>query len=207
MWTFFWGGLMEKSHYNGGHVWGRVEDTKEEESKRSKPFLNVQLHCYSTKNGNVYTYGRIWGRERIDKFLAQLQGAPGALFRFWGFFSQYESRGEIKCNYTFWKWALADQQKDLPRAAFVLRGDLVKIDRAAGKFSLHLSRKGQEGYEDIEEDFDFWVRDPAILENREVGDLVNVKGYLSQEEGEDEYGSTFGPIRPYADRVDVDVPF
>lgn len=198
---------MEKSHYNGGHIWGLVEGTKEEQSKTGKPFLNVQIHCYSPQNGNVYTYGRIWGRERIDQFLSDLKEEPKAMFRFWGFFSQYESRGEIKCNYTLWKWTVLPDKSAMPRAAFVMRGELSGMDRAAGKFSLHVQRQGQEGFQDIEEDFFFWVRDTALLDHREVGDLVDIKGYLSQGEGEDEYGAVFGRVLPYADHVDVDCPF
>src|SRR5512139_2188767 len=110
-------------HYNNGNVWGRVSAVKREHSQeRRTPYLAITVECPNEMFGNLRTYGRLWGEDKINAFIDYHKSHPGQVYRFQGFFSQYEKDGARYSNYTFFNWQSADVKEF--RAAFVLVGEV-----------------------------------------------------------------------------------
>lgn len=184
------------SHFNAGNVWGSVIDTQAHVSKNGKPVMVITLDC-SGAHGNVRTFGRLWGEERIRSLTRHLETNPGANIRLRGFFSMYLEREQHNrlYNFTFFKW----QPNEAPvfRAAFVLRGEITALDLENLRISLHMHRPGKEGYPANEEDADIYCDDTDVLDAAAAGDVWEFKGFLMQGEGEDEYGVASGPVLPW----------
>ncbi len=185
-------------HFNAGNVWGRIVEIKKEKThKQDKPFLSIHIDCTGNK-GRVHTYGRLWGQDRIDQFILAFKENPTQTFRLRGFFSQYISTSSIRLtNFSFFSWALAPTEE--PRAAFILKGLVNNIETRDGEgiLGMRLIREGQNGYPETKEEFEVYTFGPELLEGFKVDELWEIKGYLQQGEGEDEFGVAEGPVHPY----------
>ena len=185
-------------HFNMGNVWGRVAGIKLEKSNNDKPYLAIQLECGNELHGNVKTYGRLWGQDKIDAFLDYFKKNPGTAFRFKGFFSQYDKEEGLRySNYTFFSW-LPYEGKEF-RSSFILVGELTAIEKinGEGKLHLHLNRECQGNYKDIEEDFEVYTFNSQDIDGIEEGALIEVAGFLRAKEPEDAFGRASGAIKPY----------
>jgi hypothetical protein len=201
--------MREKSlkHFNTGNVWGIPSDVTEEESDKQTPYLAITLRCPSEVFGNITAYGRLWAKRKgnvidktnIDAFLSWYKDHPGAACRFRGFFSQYDDRRESRrlSNYTFFSWEPV--ANPAPRASFVLVGEVIAIERLEneGKLYINLIRPGQDGHDDIEEDFEVFTLSPQSVDGIDEGDIIEAAGYIRARVPEDEFGRPSSDIKPY----------
>jgi hypothetical protein len=197
--------MADQKHFNLGNAWGRVQSAKPEKSDNNKPYLSIKVNCAGAGRGNVYAYGRIWGQERIDRFTSLFKENPNAIFRFRGFFNQYQNRnGDTLSNYTWHEFDL--DPKGEPRAAFVLKGKLTEYDEMGGTVSLDITMAGNGNNSARTESFTVHLGGGLSVDS-EIGGMVDLKGYLQQGDGEDEFGDVEGPVRPVVQKVKAAVPF
>lgn len=190
-------------HFNKGVVWGRVADTKRDTSEGGTLYLSITMETPNELYGNVKTYGRLWGDEKIAAFEDHLKKNPGATYRFEGFFSQYTKKDARYSNYTFFQWQQVSGAEF--RAAFVLTGVVQYV--SGDLLGLHLVREGTNGRKDTEEDFEVYAHDLQKLAGVQEGDTVTVKGVLRYKDTEDYYGGApEGPVRPYCMDVKLHQP-
>ncbi len=191
-------------HFNAGNVWGKVIKAKEGKTKeKHTPFLELEIDCSHPQHGPVKAFGRLWGKEKIAVFLESLQEHKVEMFRFKGFYGQYEEHSKRYSSYFFYDFTppgvLKNGAMGTPRAAFILVGDLTKkeLDQdAEPKLYLDVIRPGKET--SIEESFEVYLFDLETYYEIETGDLVEVRGVLRKRKAEDEYGGTTDDlIRPY----------
>lgn len=192
------------NHYNAAHVWGRivgVPTTKKSREGKGAPYLRLEVSCYHPRFGNVRAYANLWGQKKIEGLVDEVKVHQRALIKFDGFLSQYEDEGKRYSNFTFYDWQPAAFEAE-PRAAFILVGELERID--GGKVMLFLKRpkRGKED-EHIEERFELHLPDDCAMNGAMAGDLVKVKGYLRAAAGEDPFGENTSPIRPYVEHIEV----
>lgn len=140
------------------------------------------------------------GDDSIDSFLKQYEKEPGAIYRFRGFFSQYMPQQGVShrfTNFRFFKWDIAPGQE--PRAAFILKGEITGTATSGelGIISMKLVQPAQNGYPEKKEDFKLYVFEPGLLKGFEAGQFWELRGFLQQGEGEDEYGAAKGPVLPF----------
>ncbi len=189
-------------HFNLGNVWGRVASCKKEKSTRDTVYLQIQVECPNELFGNVKTYGRIWGKDKVEAFLDFHKKHPGQAYRFKGFFSQYDKEeGQRYSNFTFTNWQPIDGSEF--RAAFILTGEITSLSTEApeGKICLHLIREGQGDYRDIEEDFEVYTLNEQEIAGLQEGQVVQVKGLMRAREPEDYFGCPSGKIKPYLKEI------
>jgi len=189
------------SHFNFGNVWGTVIKAKEGETKKRKtPFLDLEIDCASPEYGRVKAYGRLWGKEKIADFLEAYKGHEKDMFRFKGFYGQYEERDLTYSSYFFHTFEPPGKTASNkgPRAAFILVGDLVSKELVEGEGRIVLEVVRPAGESESEEKLTLWLFDLDPYYEIEPGDLVEMRGHLRKREAEDFYGgSTDDPIRPY----------
>ncbi len=197
---------QQKKHFNRGTVWGRVDGLpKKKLSNEGKgvPYYRLKVICASHR-GNAFAYGRIWNEPKAKALIDYLKKNPNAGIKLKGWFNQYDhdlggGKMERRSNFTWHDWQ-PDKCED-PRAAFALVG-IVK-DVKDDMLFLHLERQGSEP-----EDFMVYARNLAELEEKKLiaGDIVQVKGYLQNKSGEDEFGCTDDtPILPCFDVTDLKI--
>lgn len=196
-------------HFNAGFVWGRVAKAKKEFSHSGTPYLTIEAECPNEIFGNIRTYGRLWGEDKIDAFLDYHKKHPGAAYKFQGFFSQYDKdEGTRYSNYTFFAWQPVEGKEF--RATFVLTGAVTGAEKTPdndGKLYLSLTREGSGDYKDINEDFEVYTFEPQKIDGLNEGDLVQIKGVLRYKEAEDYFGaSSSGSVRPYVMEMKVFAP-
>ena len=193
-------------HYNSGHVWGRVVNAEEKSGKvregnkrkTGTPYLSLEIQCPNDVYGDITTFGRIWGRKKIDEFLALYRRDTAAAYHLQGFFSQYTREAKVLSNYTVFKFSTS-AQSDF-RAAFILVGEVLSTgcEEEMGVINLHVLREGSEGYEDMEEEFKVYTLNAQEVHGLNQGDALKVKGVLRYPEELDHYGdNTGGTVRPY----------
>lgn len=186
-------------HFNLGNVWGRVASVEKKISQGKTPYLAVQVECPNSLYGNVKTYGRLWGEDKINAFFDYHKSHPGSAYRFRGFFSQYDKEeGRRYSNYTFYSWEVFTGGEF--RAAFILVGEVTAIETKdeEPKLSLHLIREGQGDHRDVEEDFEVYCLNAQEAAGISEGDIVHVKGVMRYKESEDYFGgSPQGHVKPY----------
>jgi hypothetical protein len=206
-------------HFNLGNVWGRVASVEKKTSHGKTPYLAVQVECPNSLYGNIKTYGRLWGEDKINAFFDYHKAHPGSAYRFRGFFSQYDKEeGKRYSNYTFYSWEVFTGGEF--RAAFILVGEVTAIETSSSssreghtsespplrggvgegevKLSLHLIREGQGDHRDIEEDFEVYCLNAQEAAGISEGDIVHVKGVMRYKESEDYFGgSPQGHVKPY----------
>jgi len=189
------------SHFNRGNVWGTVMKTREGETKKRKtPFLDLEIDCGSSEHGKVKAFGRLWGKEKIAAFLEAYKGHEREMFRFMGFYGQYEENGLTYSSYFLYSFEVPGKSGSNkgPRAAFILVGDLVSKELVDGEARIVLEVIRPAGESDSEEKLTLWLFDLDPYYEIEQGDLVEMRGHLRKREAEDFFGgSTDDPIRPY----------
>jgi len=193
-------------HFNAGNVWGKILELKKESTQGGTDFLMISLDC-GGKHGSVRAYGRIFGKDKIEGLVAHHKENPGTVVHFRGYIGQYEKGEDILTNFTFYAW-----QPDLlqaPRAAFVLVGEVKELDQIGDmwRITMHLSRKGQPGHGDLEEDFTLWSFDGSVFAGMMKGQIVELKGYMQQGEGVDDFGTATGDVRPIVHRSRIVLGF
>lgn len=193
-------------HFNAGNVWGKILELKKDSTQGGTDYLMISLDC-GGKHGSVRAYGRLFGKDKIEGLSSFYKENPGAVVRFRGYIGQYEKGVDILTNFTFYAWLPCEDQA--PRAAFVLVGEVVEVDQIGEQWRiiLHLSRKGQPGHGDLEEDFVLWSFDGSLFNGMIKGQLVELKGYMQQGEGEDDFGTASGDVRPIVYRSRIVVGF
>lgn len=182
-------------HFNAGNVWGRVAEVEKKYSEGAgTPYAAITIEAPNEMYGNIKTYGRLWGRDKVDAFIDHHKKNPGAAYRFQGFFSQYEKDDTVRSNFTFFSWQAIDTKEF--RATFVLVGEVEEID--GDRIGLYLSRPGMNGREDTEEHLVAYALNRKDLQGIEVGETVEVKGVLRYREAEDYFGGApEGKVLPY----------
>ena len=189
------------SHFNQGNVWGRVIKTREGKTKgKNTPFLDLEIDCANPEYGNIRAYGRLWGKEKIASFLEAYEDHEKDLFRFKGFYGQYEEHGLTYSSYFFYTFEAPKEPaiKSGPRAAFILVGELTAKELVGGEAKITLEVIRPAGESESEERLALWFFDLDPYYEVETGDLVEIRGLLRKRETEDLYGgSTDDPIRPY----------
>lgn len=191
-------------HFNMGNVWGKVAGFTEEISDNDKPYLAIQIECPNELYGNIKTYGRLWGRDKVDAFLDYHKKNPGTVYKFQGFFSQYDKEeGRRYSNFTFYSWSPVSGKEF--RAAFVLTGEVTAAEKinGEGKIYLHLIREGQGTYKDIEEDFEIYTLNAQEVDGIKQGDLIETAGMLRTREPEDFFGRPSSAIKPYIKEMTI----
>jgi len=186
------------SHFNAGNVWGIVTKCEEKKSEgKGTPFLNLEIECKNPDQGSVRAWGRMWGKEKIAAFLEHLKAHKNDLVRLKGFYDQYEDRGTRYSSYFFYDFQKV-KPEDLPRAAFILVGDLLKKELVDGEALLTLEVVQKRKDIDKASQLAVWLLDVMAFYETEPGDLIEVRGTLRKREAEDFCGgSTDDPIRPY----------
>jgi len=189
-------------HFNSGNIWGRVLEAKAEKSEKGTSYISLLIECPNEKYGPVKVYGRLWNQDKINKFNEAYKTNPGAIFRFRGFFNQYEKDGKVNSNYTLYDWQITSGlvHEETPlRAAFVIVGTISKAEKIEeeGKICVKCLREGRDGYADVEENFELWIQTGKDCEDYQPGDLVEIKGLLRTKDPEDFFGAPGGIIRPY----------
>ncbi len=207
----------ELKDFNQGHIWGRISSftKKKSDSRQPKPYLFLTIECANELYGNVQTFARLWGEEKIDKFLDYLKQHPHDAYRFIAFFSQYEEQREGKrlSNFTVFKW-MPSTSNEL-RASFILRGTITKTDTIFDELAMriHVKRESGEGYDPTEEDFEVYLHPRASFikgcsrEDIKEGSYVEVAGFMRTKEPEDGFGRTSSDVRPYVMEVELKQPF
>ncbi|WP_020675537.1 hypothetical protein [Geopsychrobacter electrodiphilus] len=186
-------------HFNMGNVFGRVviESIERKPSKNSE-FLNFQINVAGRHCGSVKAFCRMWQTERIDAFMAHVRARPHDPLCLKGFFGQYwDERNTVYSTFTIHKWEVRESD---PRAAFILKGqvDVISAVKGGHRLLLNYSREGQET-----ERLEFWLQDETLLDTPQAGDLLEIKGYLRQEQPEDDFGGSTGPVRAYLEKLRV----
>lgn len=182
-------------------------------SHNGRPYLAIQVECPNSLYGNVKTYGRLWGEEKINAFFYYHKEHPGAAYRFRGFFSQYDKEEGVRySNYTFFSWEVFEAGEF--RAGFFLRGEVtgVEMKDGEGKISLYLVREGDGDYSDVTGNFEVYTLNGYTLNAHDVagipvGSTLEVRGVIKYKEPEDYFGGPpSGPVRPYVKTLKVYKP-
>jgi hypothetical protein len=181
-------------HFNKGNAWGKIVELRPARDERS---LTVHLDCTGPQ-GSVHVWGRIFNPEVAAKLLEFHKRCPSPTFRFTGFCSQYYNGANDLFNFAFYKWDSATGETN--RAAFILKGDLISKRSYSdhGVVKMAVKREDPKKQKKYTEEFDLVCLDGAIFDSipEKEGSLIEVKGYLQQGFGEDEFGDSSGPVRP-----------
>lgn len=188
-------------HFNSGCVFGRVmEEPKKEKSKGGEEYITFKVSCSGAKSGSMTAYCRLWTPERIVPFLSTYRQNTNQQFFFKGFFSQYKTdKNEFMSNFTIFQWEQRDKVD--PRAVFILRGlvdSALPMSNGDQRILFKLNRENQS-----EELFELFSPGEFLLEPVSADDFCEVKGYVRQQQTEDEFGGASGPIRAYIHELKV----
>lgn len=188
-----------RKHFNSGNIFGVLTgEIKTETSKGGKTYISFEVNVSGRRCGSARAFCRMWGEERYAPFLAAFVRNP--LTKFWlkGFFGQYwNENNEVFSNYTIFEWS--ERESD-PRAAFILNGIVENVMPVKGgqRILLSVQREGQ-----VEERFELINPDDLLLDQAKNGDLIEAKGYLRQEQPEDDFGGSSGPVRPFIEQLKI----
>lgn len=186
-------------HFNLGNVFGRiVVDSIERKNSTNSEYLNFQISISGRHCGSARAFCRMWKPERFELFLAQVRARPHDPLYLKGFFGQYwDDRNTVYSTFTIHKWEVRDSD---PRAAFIMKGDVDVISAVKGgqRMLLNYRNDGQDP-----ERLEFWLQDEKLLDKPESGQLVEIKGYLRQEEPEDAFGGSSGPVQAYVEKLRI----
>ncbi len=186
-------------HFNMGNVFGRIViDSIERKQSPNSEFINFQINVSGRHCGSAKAFCRMWKTEAIDAFWSHVRARPHDPLYLRGFFGQYwDAQNTVFTTFTIHKWEVRESD---PRAAFILKGEVDVISAVKGgqRLLLNYSREGQET-----ERFEYWLQDEKFLDTPAAGDLIEVKGYLRQEQPEDDFGGSTGPVRAYLEQLRV----
>lgn len=192
-------------HFNMGVVVGRIASVEQKKSRGDgKPYLQIQFDCFNDTYGSIKAYGRLWGEAKIDAFMDQFKKHSGAVYRFKGFFKQYDDEEGLRLsNFSFYEWAVSSA--NVLRAIFILVGEITGIEapKGEGKLHIHLVREGKGNYKEQKEDFVVYTANAQDVSGFEIGQTVKVKGLLMSTEPEDFFCETKGHVKPYAKNIEV----
>ncbi len=109
---------MSQKHFNLGTVFGlALPDTIEVKDTPNKKYLNMQMNVSGRRCGSVRAFVRVWGAERFEPLLKQIEERPHDRLMFKGFFGQFwDDRNTVYATYTIYHWEVRDSD---PRAAFI----------------------------------------------------------------------------------------
>ena len=190
---------MSDKHFNMGCVFGRVlTESIERKSSKGSEFINFQVNVSGRRCGSVRAFCRMWKAERLEPLLTNLAARPLDPFFFKGFFGQFwDERNTVYPTYTVYHFEPRDSD---PRASFILKGevDVISAVKLGQRMLLNLEREGQE-----KERLELWLPSEKLLDIPESGQLVEVKGYLRQEQPEDDYGGSSGPVRSFVEELRI----
>lgn len=198
----------EIKHFNKGVVFGRLSDLVIKTSENNKKYMQLHLECPNDLHGDTRVYGRLWGDDRVEQLLGALKKdgklMKGTGLRLEGFFSQYDGEdGQRLNNFTFFKWKPFTGAEY--RAAFILTGqieDAYETEEGEGAIHLHIVRKGANE-QDVEEDFLVFTEDKDDILELQQGQIVHLKGLISEKGEEDYFGSTSGIFKAYVKEIKV----
>jgi hypothetical protein len=186
-------------HFNSGNVFGKVVgEIDRKPSSGGKEFISFEVNVSGAKCGSARAFCRMWGADRFEPLLDLLADNPQAKLALKGFFGQYCSdKNEVYCNFTIYEWQERDSE---PRAAFILKGlvDNVMPVKGGQRILLLVKRDGSEA-----ERFELINPDERLNDQAQNGDVIEVKGYVRQENPEDEYGGSSGPVRAFIDVLKI----
>lgn len=195
--------MSEKAtkHFNSGCVFGRIsEEPKKGRSTGGEEYISFKVSCAGSRSGQITAYCRLWTAERIVPFLTQYRQAPDTVFFLKGFFGQYKNeKNEFLSNYTIFQWTARDKVE--PRAVFILRG-MVDVTTGTTDGGQRLLFKVQREKQP-EELFELFSPGELLLDTVAPGQFVELKGYVRQQQTEDEFGGASGPIRAYIHELKV----
>ena len=194
-------------HFNSGSVFGRVIECKEEKSSKDKPYLSLKVQVSGEKSGSATAFCRIWGEERCREFLDLQKKNPGPLVLRGMMTSYRDDKNCFYSNFTCFSW---EPKVAEPRAVFILRGevDVVSGTTDGGqRMLLKVTRDAAEGYQESAELFELFCQGEKMLDVVKIGDNLEVKGMVRQEEVDDFYGGGAGPVRSYVEQLKVMLPF
>lgn len=191
--------IQQPKHFNMGTVFGRVvPDSIERKDSKNSSFINLQVNVSGRRCGSTRAFCRIWKTERFEPLLKHLEAHPHDQFFFKGFFDQFwDDRNTVYATYTIYHW---EPRESDPRAAFILKGevDVISKTTTGQRILLNVQREGQE-----KERLELWLQDEKFLDVPNNGDLIEVKGYLRQEQPEDDFGGSSGPVRAFVEELRV----
>ncbi len=186
-------------HFNLGTVFGlALPDTVERKTSRNSEFINFQVNVSGRRCGSVRAFCRVWKPENIDPLLRQIEQRPHDPLFLKGFFGQFwDDRNTVFATYTIYRWEVRESD---PRAAFILTGDVSVISKTTTghRLLMNLQREGNDA-----EKMELWLQDEKFLDVPNNGDLISVKGYLRQEQPEDDFGGSSGPVRAYVEELKI----
>lgn len=188
-------------HFNSGYVFGRImEEPKKGLSTDKREYISFKVSVSGQKCGQVTIYCRLWTTERITPFLNNYDRDPAAVYALKGFYGQYKNdHNEFLSNYTIYQWE--ERDKVIPRASFIMRGvvDIVTgMNDGGQRILFKVQRENQN-----EELFELFTPGELLLDTVEHGQFIEVKGYVRQQETEDEFGASSGPIRAFVHELKV----
>ncbi|GER94824.1 hypothetical protein A45J_2711 [hot springs metagenome] len=168
-----------------------------EEPPGKKPYLNIELSI-PLIGGSLTAYGKMRGDETEIRSLQDFHKAnPAMPIDLKGMIAQFEgAQNRLITNFTFFRWSPYVGPASGLKAAFVLRGELVKKDSSNGTITISQPRQAQE-----EVSLTVHLENHKEIENLETGTFIEVKGMLKPKTLEDRYGESTSPIRPYAEEI------
>jgi len=190
---------MSQKHFNLGTVFGTaLPDTIERKPSKKSEFINLQMNVAGRRCGSVRAFCRVWNSDRFEPLLDQIADRPHERLFLKGFFGQFwDDRNISYATYTIYHWEVRDGD---PRAAFILKGDVDVISKTTTghRMLMNMQREGQDA-----ERLELWMQDEKFLDTPEPGQLIEVKGYLRQEQPEDDFGGSSGPVRSYVEELRI----
>jgi len=172
-----------------------------EEPPGKKPYLNIELSIPFI-GGSLTAYGKMRGDETEIRSLHDFHKAnPAMPIDMKGVITQFEgAQSRLITNFTLFRWAPYVGPSNGLKAAFVLRGELVRKDSANG--TITISQPPQAG-EEKEGSLTVHLENPKEIENLETGTYIEVKGMLKPKTLEDRYGESTSPIMPYVEEISI----
>jgi len=190
----------EPKHFNAGNVWGKIIKADEKTTRdKHTPFLELEIGCGSSQYGNVRAYGRLWGKEKIAALVALRGQYKDAFYRFKGFYNQYTEKDVRYSGYSFYNYeAIVPDSHPVPRASFILVGQLLKKEMIDGEGIVTLNVSRPQKDERVDEELTLYLFDLDPFFEIEEEDIIEVRGLLRKREAEDLYGgSTNDKFRAY----------
>lgn len=196
--------MSSEKHFNAGNVFGKVTEVKEESSENHKPYLQIKVDVSGPRTGRVTAYVKMWGEQRTREFMDHFKRTNGqALYWFKGFLGQFKTeKNDFLSNFTAYQWEPRDAEK---RAVFILKGtvDVAHGFKGGQRILLKVEREGGEGYASSIETIEVHAPEEKLLDEVSPGQLIEVKGLLRQENIDDFYGGSEGPIKAYIDQLKI----
>lgn len=190
---------MSGKHFNMGSVFGRVDlESIERKKNPNTEFINFQVNVSGRRCGSVRAFCRMWKAERFEPFVEHVMQRPQTPIFLKGFFSQFwDERNNVYASFTVYHW---EERESDPRAAFILKGEVEVVSAVTlgQRLLLQLQRGDQEA-----ERLELWLQSEKFLDIPQQGQLIEVKGYLRQENPEDDFGGSSGPVRAFVEQLRI----